>query len=371
MLRDSTHTAPYRLQAAGETHQGKRDHNEDTILIRHELNLFLLADGAGGENAGNVASALATSSIAHYMEKTEAAAAERPVFDSLGLPWAARRLACAVKLSNREIIDLANSSERHRGMGTTIVAAFGEPERGVLHVAHVGDSRCYRMRDGRLEQLTQDHSLRYDVLELEPDIDEAKASGLPRNVITRALGMGESVRVSLRSFALAPGDRYLLCSDGLTNELDDEQIRDALSEPNKAAGQVKLLLDIANAAGARDNVATIVIDCRLNAGATEPRPILRPAPSPQPAPLEERDDPEIILGDEGEDDDGPELIIATEASGERAEPARIQTLIPKLASPSPIGATEREPTIPFRRGCPKCGAMFQGTQDACPNCWES
>jgi len=373
-------TTPYRLKAAGETHQGLRDHNEDTVLCRHDLHLYLLADGAGGENAGNVASALSTTAIAHFMERTQAEAAAQPAFDALGLSNAARRLATAVQHANREIVELARSSERYRGMGTTVVAVFVEPERGVLHLAHVGDSRCYRVRDGRLDQLTQDHSLANDVLEVRPDLSPEEIDKLPRNVITRALGMAPDVRVSVRSVALAPGDRYLLCSDGLSNELDDEQLLDALSQPNKPEAQAKLLLDIANARGASDNVAVLVVDCTLPPGAPAPFAVLRPPPRPRPLADEpsepEREDPEIIVleGDEATDPAArPSVRAVPEAPLRESSVDVVQQVVLRIPPPTRIGqrAGDREPTMPFDRRCRKCGALFQGTSDACPNCWEA
>ena len=283
-----------RIVAAGDTHIGLREHNEDAILLRRELDLYALADGAGGENAGNVASSMALSTVAHRFEETEER--EGPDFDVLGLPRAARRLSAAVHRANAEIVELAQASDRYQGMGTTIVATHVEPERGVLHLAHVGDSRCYRLRAGIVELLTQDHSLATDVLELAPELDEARAKELPTRVVTRALGMDPTVRVSMQSLALAPGDRYLLCSDGLTDQLEEEQIADALRQQIRPDALVKLLLDVAHAANARDNVAVVVLDVHPVAAADWPQPTLRARP------LAEREGA-------GEEDEGPELFI--------------------------------------------------------------
>src|SRR5690606_29468778 len=118
--------------------------------LRPDLNLFLVADGAGGQNAGNVAASLAITTIAHFFEQTETGAASLPHFDGLGLRTAARRLSAAVQEANREILEIAKSSDKHRGMGTTIVAALFELDYRMVHIAYVGDSRCYRLRDGRL-----------------------------------------------------------------------------------------------------------------------------------------------------------------------------------------------------------------------------
>lgn len=258
--------AAIRITGSGNTHIGGREHNEDAILIRPDLDLYMVADGAGGHNSGNIASALATTSVAHYFEATAGEAQSAPPYDAMGLPWAARRLATAFQRANRELIEVAESSERHRGMGTTLVAAAFDLARSTLVLGHVGDSRCYRLRDGRLELLTQDHTLINDVLELKPDIDPASAARLPRNVITNALGMDASVRVSVRTHEVAPGDRYLLCSDGLTDEVDDGQIAQALMLGGSAEEQVRLLIDLATEGTPRDNIAVVVLSCSLAPG---------------------------------------------------------------------------------------------------------
>src|SRR5688500_6480101 len=150
-----TTSATIRITAAAETDIARRQHNEDAVMLRPDLGLYVLADGAEGENAGNVASTLACTSLAHFFEDTQSEAAGMPMFDDLGLATAARRLSMAVQRANRDIIEIAKSGNRYHGMGTTVVAAPVQPAAGVLHLAHVGDSRCYRVRDGRIEQLTQ------------------------------------------------------------------------------------------------------------------------------------------------------------------------------------------------------------------------
>jgi PPM family protein phosphatase len=318
--------APFLYVAAGDTWIGNRAHNEDTVLLRPDLGLYLLADGAGGENAGNVASALATTVVAHRMEETLSASGKQNEFDELGLPRGARHLASAVQRANHDILEIARSSERHMGMGTTIVAAFFESPRRVLHLAHVGDSRCYRLRDGTLELLTHDHTLVNDVLELQPDIPPERAAKLPRHVITRALGMGESVRVSIRSYGVLPGDRYLLCSDGLTDVVDEQAIADALTIAKQPEEQIRLLIDLAREASANDNVAAVVVGLDLapgSAGITlrehpRTRPTRRSAPAVQVEEPESEDDPEIIIiGPEPyaiDDESQPEIHVVPSKS---------------------------------------------------------
>ncbi len=220
---------PLKLTAAGATDIGKvRRHNEDAILLRPDLSLFILADGAGGHNAGNVASALATTAIANFFEAT-GHGAEEPDLDAFGLSIAARRLAASLQKANDDILEIAKTSNKLRGMGTTAVAMSFFPKTGQVHIAHVGDSRCYRWREGMLEQMTHDHSLINDALEMRPDIDDKALAKLPHNVVTRALGMEPNVRVSVRSYRMLAGDKYLMCSDGLSDTIDEDTISDVLA----------------------------------------------------------------------------------------------------------------------------------------------
>lgn len=309
-----------RVVGAGDTHIGGRDHNEDAVLLRPDLDLYMVADGAGGHNAGNIAAALATTTVAHYFESTQEEARTAPAYDEMGLSWAARRLASAFQRANREVLDVASGSEHKRGMGTTLVAAYFDLPRSTLVLGHVGDSRCYRLRDGRLELLTQDHTLLNDVLELKPDIDADSAAKLPRNVITNALGMDDNIRVSVRTYEVAAGDRYLLCSDGLTDEVDDGQIAQALTVGGSVGEQVQLLIDLARGSGARDNIAVIVLSCSVapGVGRLPEKPIPPRRTYPEDTDAQALLETEIDLDDEEvevtvlndpDDDDAPEIEI--------------------------------------------------------------
>jgi protein phosphatase len=291
---------PFRIVAAGLADIGRiRKHNEDTILLREDLNLFLLADGAGGHDAGNVASALATTTVAHYFEDTVAKYLEMPEFDSFGLPAATRRLSAALHRANSEVLEVAIATNKRKGMGTTIVAAWLDPRSGLFHVGHVGDSRCYRLRGRHLELLTQDHSLATEVLEMQPEIDEAVLAKLPRHVVTRALGMGESIRTTLRSFEPAPGDKYLLCSDGLHGALPDAQIAEALALERTPEDQARLLIEMAKDAGSRDNISALVIECDPIPDVVLPRAPSERLRTPPPIFIEIDDSaPEIMVLDE-------------------------------------------------------------------------
>jgi serine/threonine protein phosphatase PrpC len=342
--------------AAGATDIGRRDHNEDHVLIRRELGLFLLADGAGGHNAGNVASALATTTVANVFETSATALADRPEIDELGLWTIARRLAAAIRRANTDIIEVAKKTAKYQGMGTTVVALAFSPEGDVVHVAHVGDSRCYRLRGGLLEALTVDHSLVVDVLEMYPDADDELLARMPRHVVTRALGMEESVRVSVRSLRAVAGDVYLLCSDGLTDVLDDWRIEEILGEARTPEDHVRALIDAALAAEAQDNVAVVAVTCRETDVLPKRRPSARP---PEPVVPAVRDPmgsaPEIIIvGVE------THVVPAESASATLLDAlgrfARLrQPSVPEVAHPKPAR-------------CADCGQPLEKGATTCPTC---
>jgi PPM family protein phosphatase len=242
-------------------------------------------------------------------------------------------------------------------MGSTIVAAY-LAGGGIMHVAHVGDSRCYRFRDGRLEVLTHDHTLINDVMELRPEMPEEKAARLPRNVITRALGMSDKLRVSVRSHRVLPGDRYLLCSDGLSNELDEDQMTDALLLAKSAEEQVRLLINLANEHGAHDNVAALVVHCDLAPGTTslpKPgrlRPPTRKRASTPPGPL----------GDEY-----PEIVIVEEDVFQEDGSHQIHVVPPSAKDPTLVNALHDLVDRGSGR-CAKCGVAMNVTALVCPEC---
>jgi protein phosphatase len=249
------------MRGVGASDIGRvRSHNEDVVLIREDLQLFIVTDGAGGHDAGDVAAHLAARSIANYIGATQVESAELPEFDRFGLPSGARRLSRAVHKANADVWEIAQKYDQTRGMGTTVVAALLSPRSALLHVAHAGDSRCYRFRAGHLELLTLDHSLLTDVLEARPDLEDEVLARLPKHVVTRALGMQATVRVSLHSHEVLPGDRYLLCSDGLSGYVPTDTIAGILGDPRPLGAVVQLLLNAANDAGGRDNIAALAVD---------------------------------------------------------------------------------------------------------------
>jgi protein phosphatase len=283
------------LRAAGHTDVGRqRPSNEDTVLVSDDLGLYLVADGAGGHRSGEVASSLAARSIKNYFGATVRKTHDQPEFDRFGIPFGARRLSAAILKANGDVIEIAKSQPKHKGMGTTVVAACFSPRSGLMHVGHVGDSRCYRLRDGHLEQLTQDHSLLADVLEQRPELDDTLLARLPKNIVTRAIGIDPLLRVSMRSYAVVSGDRYLLCSDGLSGPVSSQLIAETLGAYAELDAISQQLIELANDAGGPDNIAALVIECTDG-----PEKDSRPPPAPGSMATaqagESRADPELLI----------------------------------------------------------------------------
>jgi PPM family protein phosphatase len=256
-----------RFEAVGVTDIGRqRKHNEDHVLLRPELDLFVVADGMGGHNAGDVASRLATASLRNFFEATVDGVPEsqRPGEPYQELTPGAQRLAAAVRKANRDVFEISSTYRQHHGMGSTVVACHLSRNRGLMHVGHVGDSRCYRFRDGQLTQLTHDHSLVNDALALKPDLTPEELARLPKNIITRALGMREDVKVDIHSDEVRERDVFLLCSDGLSGMVDEAEIGSVLAlavdKPDADLRDAcETLVHLANEAGGTDNITALLV----------------------------------------------------------------------------------------------------------------
>lgn len=257
-FRTSSRTRPV---AAAVTDVGRqRKHNEDNVLVKSELGLFVVADGMGGHNAGNVASALATKSLDNFFEATRAGSLPGPVpVDEQELDPEARRVVAAIRKANQDVFVISNTYTQHQGMGSTVVAAYVSLETERIHVGHVGDSRCYRIRQGEIEQLTKDHSLINDALALKPDLSQDELARLPKNIITRALGMKDAVKVDIRSERIQPDDAFLLCSDGLSGMVSEQQMLDVFNITQDPHEACELLIEMANEAGGTDNISALII----------------------------------------------------------------------------------------------------------------
>ena len=247
--------------AAGLSDVGlQREINEDSFCILPEYRLFVVADGMGGHRAGDVASKMATHSMAAFFRTTASEDATWPFHFDPSLSIEENRLVTGVKIANKMIFEASTRNREVYGMGTTVVGALYSPERAKLYIAHVGDSRAYRVREGEIRLLTRDHSLLNDYLLAMPDMPKEQQAELPRNVITRALGMQDQVLVDLVPEEPLPRDAYLLCSDGLSGMVEDEEIQrivvEAGDDPEKA---VRELVRRANEKGGEDNITVVVV----------------------------------------------------------------------------------------------------------------
>ena len=247
--------------AAGLTDVGlQREHNEDSFCILPEHRLFIVADGMGGHRAGDVASKMATHAIASFFQATANEDATWPFSFDPHLSIDENRLITGIKLANKKIFEASIKHREVHGMGTTVVGALFSKEKGRLYVAHVGDSRGYRVRGDEIAQLTRDHSLLNDYLLVMPDMTDEQKDELPKNVITRALGMQDSVAVDMVPDEPQPGDVYLLCSDGLSGMVTDTDILSIVQNAGTDMEAVaKELVSRANANGGEDNVTVVVM----------------------------------------------------------------------------------------------------------------
>jgi protein phosphatase len=249
------------IVAAGLSDVGQqREHNEDSFCILPEFDLYLVADGMGGHRAGDVASKMATHTIASFFQATANEDATWPFHFDPHLSVEENRLITGIKVANKRIFEASTRYREVHGMGTTVVGAVVARDRGRMYVAHVGDSRCYRIRSGAITLLTRDHSLLNDYLLVMPDLTPEQREELPKNVITRALGMQDSVVVDLVPEQPQVGDIYVLCSDGLSSMMTDEQILETVLSANDDVELIaKRLVQRANDQGGEDNVTVVVL----------------------------------------------------------------------------------------------------------------
>jgi protein phosphatase len=237
------------LRTAAHTDVGlRRRGNEDRFAIDPELGLCLVADGMGGHSAGQVASALAAETVLASLQERKGSEAS-----------ASEKLRAALEDANRAIYQAARQNSEYAGMGTTVVALLVEGERAAL--AHVGDSRAYRVRGGRIRQLTDDHSVVAELLRRhEITADDAREHP-HRHMLTRALGVRGHVQPDLAELTLARGDRFLLCSDGLTNHVEDHEIAKLSADLDDLDACCAALIKLANRRGGEDNITVALASC--------------------------------------------------------------------------------------------------------------
>jgi protein phosphatase len=251
-----------RIRYAARTDVGlKRTHNEDYFALIEEDRLFMVADGMGGHASGDVASKMSTEVIGDFYRLTRNPDATWPFRYDTSRSFAENRMIAAIRLANARIFDASQRNRSQRGMGTTIVTLHLNGDTG--YIAHVGDSRCYLLRDGRMDLLTRDHSLLEDWKDARPELTEQEIRDFPhKNVITRALGMRETVDIDVRKLDVRDDDRFLLCSDGLSGMLDDDELLAVIEDTEDPEDLVAELVDRSNAAGGEDNITAMIVACR-------------------------------------------------------------------------------------------------------------
>jgi PPM family protein phosphatase len=228
-----------------------RENNEDSVTYDEPTRLAILADGMGGYNAGEIASGMATtfikSELGRWLSQAGRQANSREV---------RRAMEICVDNANRSIFNAANSNPQYSGMGTTLVV--GVFQDGRLLLGHIGDSRCYRLRGGELTQITKDHSLLQEQMDAGLITPEQAAVSTNKNLVTRALGVEDAVLLEVNEHRVEPGDTYLMCSDGLSDMVDDGGIARILQADGSLEDKVVRLVDAANGNGGRDNISVLL-----------------------------------------------------------------------------------------------------------------
>lgn len=253
------------FRASGLTDVGRaRKHNEDCYEIDRDSRLFVVADGMGGHSHGEVASRIAVDAIREFVQRGSAdghSLESIPQFRDHS-----NRLRNAVRVAHGEVLRAINEDAALHGMGTTVVGLLVEEETAAL--AHVGDSRAYRVRSGRFELLTQDHTWVHEQVRAGYLSEEQARHHPLKNVVTRALGSEKEVLVDLQEIQVEPGDIYLICSDGLTTMLDDTDIFGILSKGRSLDETCRELIAEANSRGGLDNVTVILVAVEESGGAS-------------------------------------------------------------------------------------------------------
>jgi protein phosphatase len=245
---EPTRVSPLILvSAAAQTDQGRRRRrNEDSMLVLEDHHLYVVADGMGGHAGGDVASKMAVDIIGE--------AFERSAFEGDPYPDVPRRgaeLAIAIQMANKAIYEHARANAGYQGMGTTVVAARFSPNKQRVYFGHVGDSRCYRLRNQQLTQITTDHTMAAQGV-----------TGPLASHLNRAVGVQAGVKIDLIIARPSADDVYLLCSDGLSKMVPDEEIQGILNEEQNADEAVRKLVDRANARGGRDNITVVLVQVK-------------------------------------------------------------------------------------------------------------
>jgi serine/threonine protein phosphatase PrpC len=238
-----------------------RSNNEDAVRVDEAIGLAVLADGMGGYNAGEVASAMAVDCMVDHVARW--VAESRSPRDEAEIRQA---LTAGASHANRTVFEASQSRAEYAGMGTTLVVALFNDDR--LWVGHIGDSRAYRWRAGRLEQLSRDHSLLQEQIDAGLLTPEEAVFSMNRNLVTRAVGVEPEVELEIVGHEVQTGDTVLLCSDGLSDMLPDPAIAQVMRANDRLATAAVALIAAANAAGGRDNISVVLVHAKGGAAPT-------------------------------------------------------------------------------------------------------
>jgi PPM family protein phosphatase len=256
-LHTQSNTVALQLEFASLTDTGRaRSNNEDAVRVEPALGVAVLADGMGGYNAGEVASDMA----AQVMLDDLSAWLHRQAATLPGEAQILEAMGRSAQHANQAVFEAANSRPEYNGMGTTLVSALFLDAR--VWIGHIGDSRAYRLRGAQLEQLSRDHSLLQEQIDAGLLTPEEAAFSLHRNLVTRAVGVEPEVALEVHPHELRAGDTVLLCSDGLSDMLPDLVIAQVMRSHEELAVIAQALIDAANAAGGRDNIAVVLVRVR-------------------------------------------------------------------------------------------------------------
>lgn len=248
-----------KLLLHGKTDVGlMRDHNEDSIGCDENIGLAVLADGMGGHRGGEMASAITVSTVLENVTEKIKKIKPGEADEESGYSLESLAVHEAVALANKNVHDSSEANAQYRGMGTTVVVTLFYDNR--FTVAHVGDSRLYRLRDAELEQITRDHSLMQELIDRGFYTPEQARNSLNKNLVTRAIGIDENVQIDIQEDIAMVNDIYLLCSDGVNDMIEDELIKNAMLENEdnleKAAEEI---IRLANEHGGKDNISALLI----------------------------------------------------------------------------------------------------------------
>jgi serine/threonine protein phosphatase PrpC len=232
-----------------------RENNEDAVAFEPLTRLCILADGMGGYNAGEIASGMAAAFIKSEMSRWLSQAGLHANAKEVR-----RALEICVENANHSIFNAANSNPQYTGMGTTLVVGVFQNER--LTLGHIGDSRCYRLRNGDFQQITKDHSLLQEQLDAGLITPEQAQTSLNKNLVTRALGVEDAVMLEVHEHRVEVNDIYLMCSDGLSDMVNDAGIARVMLEPTTLEQKARQLIVSANEAGGRDNISVVLAQAK-------------------------------------------------------------------------------------------------------------